>query len=223
MDLMTSEQFNLKDFLSTYYNNKEDIFREVTRLNENDQKVYNALIMDLININSGKISVTKQKKGKALENLVAFLIERSFFLSVFQNLRNSTNEIDQIVKLKSSGKDLNCYLPFDESEFLCECKNYNKKIGVTWVGKFFSLLTACNCKLGILFSYYGFTGTGWNSAAGLSKKLFLRNGVLILDFNIDDFRAVAKGDNIFRIIQTKIDKIKFDCDLSMHISHHPAE
>lgn len=44
------------------------------------------------------------------------------------------------------------------NKFITECKNHNKKVDVTWVGKFYSLMNLTDNSLGILFSYKGLTG-----------------------------------------------------------------
>lgn len=112
-------------------------------------------------------------KGEALENLVSYLLTISGnIFNVDRNLRTSTNEIDQIVTLTPQGKVLLTYHLIDPKldTFLGECKNYDKAVSVTYIGKFCSLLLTNNIKIGILFSYYGTSGTGWSNGAGLIKK-----------------------------------------------------
>ena len=115
-------------------------------------------------------------KGEALENLVSYLLTISGnIFNVDRNLRTSTNEIDQIVTLTPQGKVLLTYHLIDPKldTFLGECKNYDKAVSVTYIGKFCSLLLTNNIKIGILFSYYGTSGTGWSNGAGLIKKFYL--------------------------------------------------
>lgn len=112
-------------------------------------------------------------KGEALENLVSYLLTISGnIFNVDRNLRTSTNEIDQIVTLTPQGKVLLTYHLIDPKldTFLGECKNYDKAVSVTYIGKFCSLLLTNNIKIGILFSYYGTSGTGWSNGAGLIKN-----------------------------------------------------
>ena len=57
------------------------------------------------------------------------------------------------MKLTAAGKALqsNGILSAYYTNFIGECKNYNKKVGVTYVGKFCSLMLTTGCTLGILF------------------------------------------------------------------------
>lgn len=140
-------------------------------------------------------------KGEALENLVSYLLTISGnIFNVDRNLRTSTNEIDQIVTLTPQGKVLLTYHLIDPklNTFLGECKNYDKAVSVTYIGKFCSLLLTNNIKIGILFSYYGTSGTGWSNGAGLIKKFYLHKEKLedkycIIDFSIPKMKTTRSG------------------------------
>lgn len=170
-------------------------------------------------------------KGTALEDLVSYLLTISGgIFHVDRNLRTSTNEIDQIVSLSPKGKILlGHHLINDKLEnFLGECKNYDKSISVTYVGKFCSLLLTNHIKIGILFSYYGSSGNGWNNGAGLIKKFYLHKEKLedrycIIDFSIKEFDAILSGENLLQIIDKQLKSLQFDTDYSRYLSKHPAE
>ena len=171
-------------------------------------------------------------KGKSLEELVTFLLRVSGnIFEVKQNLRTSTNEIDQIFQLKPIGKFLlaNGFIDKRYELFLGECKNYNKAISVTYVGKFCSLMLTNQVKLGLLFSYHGLTGgSGWSNASGLVKKFYLHKEKVedrycIIDINKDDFISIKNGQNLLEIISNKILALQLDTDYIKHLSKHPAE
>ena len=170
-------------------------------------------------------------KGEALENLVSYLLTISGnIFNVDRNLRTSTNEIDQIVTLTPQGKVLLTYHLIDPKldTFLGECKNYDKAVSVTYIGKFCSLLLTNNIKIGILFSYYGTSGTGWSNGAGLIKKFYLHKEKLgdkycIIDFSIKEFEAILNGKNLLQIIDEQLKSLQFDTDYSRYLSKHPAE
>ena len=170
-------------------------------------------------------------KGEALENLVSYLLTISGnIFNVDRNLRTSTNEIDQIVTLTPQGKVLLTYHLIDPKldTFLGECKNYDKAVSVTYIGKFCSLLLTTNIKIGILFSYYGTSGTGWSNGAGLIKKFYLHREKLedkycIIDFSIKEFEAILNGKNLLQIIDEQLKSLQFDTDYSRYLSKHPAE
>ncbi len=170
-------------------------------------------------------------KGAALENLVSYLLTVSGgIFYVDRNLRTSTNEIDQIVSLTPKGKILLAYHLIDTKleNFLGECKNYDKAISVSYVGKFCNLLLTNSIKLGILFSYHGPSGTGWNNSAGLIKKFYLHKEKIedrycIIDFSITEFESILNGKNLLQIIDEQLKSLQFDTDYSRYLSKHPAE
>ena len=148
-------------------------------------------------------------KGEALENLVSYLLTISGnIFNVDRNLRTSTNEIDQIVTLTPQGKVLLTYHLIDP--------------------KLDTFLGECNIKIGILFSYYGTSGTGWSNGAGLIKKFYLHKEKLedkycIIDFSIKEFEAILNGKNLLQIIDEQLKSLQFDTDYSRYLSKHPAE
>lgn len=82
-------------------------------------------------------------KGKSLEELATYLLKISGDLFVVkQNLRTTTNEIDQIFIPTQKARVLiaNGIIDKRYELFLGECKNHKKSIDVTYVGKFCSLL-----------------------------------------------------------------------------------
>ncbi|WP_302681837.1 hypothetical protein [uncultured Ruminococcus sp.] len=191
---------------------------------------YELLLNDLEREQASKTSSTKDK-GAALENLVNYLLQCSGDLfEVYNDVRTNTNEIDQIIKLKVKGRMLRSLGVLDEryDEFICECKNYKNRVGVTYVGKFCSLMNSCNIKFGVLFSYRGVTGSGWKDSSGLIKKIYMKSNVnenptTIIDFNIEDFKSIRDGNNFLDIIETKIMKLKYDTNFETLIQPHPAE
>ena len=146
------------------------------------------------------------------------------------NLRTSTNEIDQVISLTPKGKILlgNHIIDKRLKTFIGECKNYQKAVSVTYVGKFCSLLLTNHIKLGILFSYHGISGTGWNNGAGLIKKFYLHKERIedrycIIDLSIKEFESILEGKNLLQIIDEQLKSLQFDTDYSRYLSKHPAE
>lgn len=173
----------------------------------------------------------KALKGRSLEELATYLLEISGDLfEVKQNLRTSTNEIDQVFIPKPKAKVLiaNGIISKKYELFIGECKNYNSTVDVTYVGKFCSLLLTNQIKLGILFSYHGISGSGWSNASGLVKKFYLHkekdeDRYCIIEFTKDDFIAIDKGENFLQIIENKLMNLRFDTDYTKYLSKHPAE
>lgn len=196
------------EILKYLVKNKIDEFYELQKWSEDDYATYDALLSQLIDLNKDKAAKTTDK-GKALEDIVRFIIKKTYFFDLYYNIPTSTNEIDQIIKLSDKGKqaliDLELskdILPVEEEIFLSECKNYATNLGVAWVGKFYGLLKTCDCKFGILFSVKGLSGeeAEWKDAHGLIKVFRLiekyqnNNDFYIIEFNLEDFQKIGNRD-----------------------------
>lgn len=209
--------------MNNLFDSEEEYLTEFTSIKGEKLVEYNDMLDCLENISKLKSKnphdrglITKAK-GESLENIVNFIIKNTSILEVYENIHTSTNEIDQVITLNYKGKRIReisgiSYdtLGLEGDCFLGECKNYNKSIGTTWVGKFFSLLKICgSCKLGIIFSFCGLSGEEdkWYDSHGLTKILYqlgsLNERIFILDFNIKDFYRISDGENFFSIIKKK--------------------
>ena len=216
---------------------EEAKWEKLCQLNEEQKEKYSKLLENFKALNEWDAEAEDAPpnlhnlKGKALEDLVGYLFKISGGLfKVVRNLRTCTNEIDDLISLTESGKIL-CgqkLIDWRLNNFLGECKNYNKSVSVTYVGKFCSLMLTNNVKLGIMFSYHGVSGKGWSNAAGLIKKFYLHREKLeerycIIDFSYKEFESILKGKNLLEIIDEQIKSLQFDTDYSCHLSKHPAE
>lgn len=204
-------------------------YEEICKLSSEQLIEYQRRLERLKTVNGGVYSTVE--KGDALESLVAYLLKISGgIFKVEKNVRTSSNEIDEIIELNSKGNILlNAgIIPERYASFLGECKNYEKKVNVTYVGKFYSLLQTTGNKTGILFSYYGVSGSGWSNASGLIKKIYLQREditrrVAIIDFSICDFEKISKGQNFLEIIDGKLKALRYDTSVEQFLSKHPAE
>lgn len=221
---MTQDAIDLKTYITYLVDKDIKSVDALLRFNTVELDEYNSLLEHFTQTNSSSASTAD--KGKALEDIVSYVIDKSTVFEVYENVRTSSNEIDLLTRLNRRGRMFasDGFLSFD-SNFLCECKNYNKKIDVTWVGKFYSLIKVTRNNIGILFSYHGLTGKGWNHATGLTKKIFLtdENNAKIIDFNIDDFNQLSKGISFIQIINDKIFSLQNDVSIDQLISTHPNE
>ena len=218
------------DSLITAFNNigNEISYKKICEFTERQKKEYNILLDNLKKVNSSKTSPAK--KGKALENIASFLIKSSNIFEVYKNIRTSTNELDQLVKANNKGKILlsNGIIDKRLKNFIGECKNYKDKVSVTYVGKVCSLLSTTKNKICILFSYHGVSGKAWEDAIGLIRKFYLskeneEDRFCIIDFNINDFISIQKGNNILQIIEDKILTLQNDTSYINLLSSHELE
>ncbi len=224
---------------------EEEVFYEYTNLKGNNLERYKSKLKELKEISfeksddphrRGEISA---EKGACLEELVRILIDGTGVLNRFCNVGTATNEIDFIVaknykaerlqeKISEKlGKSVEKMLKFGEY-FLAECKNHHKKVSATWVGKFYTLNKICgkSSNIGVFFSYHGISGKkeNWTDGHGLIKILNSTCGFSIIEFNIEDFEAIANGENFFRLFNKKLLELNIGADLSMYnIPHDNSE
>jgi len=228
-----SKGFSPKDFLKEevlkHLDEKEAIFKIATSFSSDERKHYSAMLATLRSMHSKNSKATNAQKGKALEDLVSFLLKCSAIFDVYENIHTSSNEIDHLIKLNYKGNKFKNegYIKFNNDIILSECKNYNKTVGVSWVGKFSSLMNYVETNIGLLFSYHGLSGSGWNDAIGLTKKFYLgsekNNRIFILPFDKNDFQRIEEGENLLSLIDAKMFALRTDTNFSIHISKHPGQ
>ncbi|MBS6644529.1 MAG: hypothetical protein KH366_13200 [Clostridiaceae bacterium] len=169
-------------------------------------------------------------KGKALEDLVVTLFKSTGgYFRIYKNLKNNTNELDVLVCYTDKAKSLSSKLDPRYSKLLCECKNYNTTVKVTYVGKFCHLMQCTSNNIGIFFSYYGLAGKNWGSSVGLTKKIYLmrekkEDKLYILDFKLKDFDDILNGKSIFQILDDKCLELELGLDdIMKYIVKHPNQ
>lgn len=212
-----------KEYLRICEEEGENVL-DILKFSSQHLLTYSSLLNTFIKTNKSK-SASTAEKGKTLEDLVEFIFKKSNIFLISKNVRTSTNEIDLLIKLNKPGIDFlnEGYINIDK-QLLCECKNYNKTISVTWTGKFYSLMKASNKNIGILFSYHGLSGKKWSSSSGLVKKINLLSGntCKILSFSLPDFQLLEQGYSFVHILEQKIDALDNDTSLE-DIKPHELE
>lgn len=184
---------------------------------------------------------TTKDKGDRLERLVEFIIRKTYFFEIYKNVHTETNEIDEVIVLSDRGRQaLTTFklsrdlIPIDRDLFLGECKNFKSNLGVTYVGKFYSLMTVTGITLGIIFTQKGLTGDseGYKDAYGLTKVLRMvensRNegkDFYILTFTMEDYEKMLNGKTFFDLIKAKKLEMQLASDYMAFIedNRHEAE
>ena len=170
-----------------------------------------------------------QDKGRLLEDLTSVLFQEGSgkIFNTRRNCRTSTNEIDLLLEWTDDarGLGLNTMYPCFGDSFICECKNYDGKVNVTYVGKFCSLLAVTETRLGIMISWDGITGRGkWDSSQGLLKKVALKQKIYVIALDKRDLKSIRdQRTNIFALIHEKYLALKDDIDYNQYIQTHEAE
>lgn len=163
------------------------------------------------------------KKGQMLENLIIKILRSTKIFKCIHNGHTTSNEFDVLVVLNYQGRNLRDkeiipkWIP---DSFLIECKNYKNDVGVSYVGKFYSLIDVSNCELGIFLSRTGVSGRDksyWDDAVAFIKKINLKYSEsnkkrILLDLNLDDIKKVLSEFNIVEIIENR--KIEIDTDIT---------
>ena len=203
-------------------------YEKICEFSIEEKEEYNRLLNRLIETNSSNFST--KEKGDALEDIARFVLNSGRIFDIYKDLRTTTNELDQLVKANNAGKLLFSHNLIDSrlNTFIGECKNYQNKISVTYVGKICSLLLTTETKICILFSYHGVTGSDWTYASGLIRKFYLSKEndserFCIIDFNINDFKDIQDGNNFLQIVHDKILALKIDTEyLDLLVPHENA-
>lgn len=212
--------------------NQKYSYEKICELSNEQIVEYKRLLKNFESVNgTDTANVTAKDKGKALENLAKYLLEISGgIFDVFENLRTTTNELDQFCRLKPAGKYLLANQIIDSrfSKIIGECKNYATTVNVTYTGKFCSLLLSNQVRIGILFSYKGVTGHDWTESCGLIRKFYLHKEneaerFCIIDFNIEDFRSIIRGENLLQIIENRINALQLDTGYDRFLVKHDLE
>lgn len=217
--ILEKNDLTLSDFLAAVDFDNSSLLRLGKCQQDNFIKIYNEIIKL-----KGKSS--QRTKGKLLEDLVSIIFDVNL-LEQARNIRTATNEIDMLLVWSEIARTSNIdhrFPCFGES-FLCECKNYNKKVDVTYVGKFYSLLKVSGAKFGVMVAWEGITGRGkWIDAHGLTKKIALKDNVYIVILDRKDLKLIYDEKiNIFSLLNKKYIELKNDVDFSKDITSHEQE
>lgn len=214
---LKNDNYSIKQYLQEIVQNSLDIFRELTSWSDKDKKEYVSLLEELKKPFDKETETTKSK-GDRLENLVSFIIKKTYFFDIYRNVHTGTNEIDEVITLSDAGKQaLDIYhiskdlLEIDSDIIIGECKNYSSTLGVTYVGKFYSLLISTDVSFGIIFTQKGLTGNEneYHDAHGLVKVLRIiekyqnNRDLTILTFTLDDYERLKEGVSFFELIRAK--------------------
>lgn len=168
-------------------------------------------------------------KGKLLEELTYILFHDGYpgVLECRKNCRTSTNEIDLLISWTEKARMAGINNAFQclGDAFLCECKNYEGKVDVTYVGKFCYLLRVSDSTVGIMVAWEGVTARGaWSDSKGLIKKNVLKDTKYIIVIEKKDLKRIfEKKTNIFSIIYDKYIALKNEIDYDKYIVKHEAE
>ncbi len=195
-------------------------YEENTRWSEETLTTYKRLLSNLKNLSSGN---NTKKIGDALEEVVFYLFDHSGIFKVCKNVKSATNEIDHVLKLSIQGEMLVKKLGWEvfglsenDRIIISECKNYSKKVGVTYLMKFYSLLKVSDIKLGFFFATNGITGKensyedgyGYLKVIRLFEKHSNNQEFYILPFTLEDLDSIESANDFFELVKTKKESLQ---------------
>lgn len=213
MSTQEPEGLSAKEYLQAIVQKPLNIFKELTQWSDEDKIEFKTLLEGL----EDKCSTTKEK-GNKLEDIVEFIISKSYFFEVYRNVETGTNEIDEVIRITDQGRQaINMFkisrdvIGIDNDIILGECKNYKDNLGVTYIGKFYSLMVATDVSFGIIFTKEGLTGKEeeFHDGYGLIKVLRIiekyrnKREFYILDFTKKDYDKLAEGKSLYDLIKAK--------------------
>lgn len=224
-DKNISENFSVAQYFEDIVKDDVKKFDTILQWSEEDKVAFKFLIKEL-----DVPSETTKQTGDKLENIVEFIIRKTFFFEVYKNVRTTTNEIDEVIVLSKLGKQAlhkfnlsRDLISIPNDIFIGECKNYSKSLNVTYVGKFYSLMKSTNISFGIIFTQHGLTGTSedFKDAYGLVKVLKIMEDLknpdkkfYILTFTREDYQKMIEGHNFFELVEAK------KLELTLHANYN---
>lgn len=186
---------------SFYYDPKIDEYKELERLYEEAKRVDN----------------NKNEKGSKFEDLIEFLMNRIKPIDASKEIHTETNQLDtfcvnRYVNAKIEGRIENIVLKKMGRTFICECKNEGKSPKNDYFGKLSNILLMSSDedisdKFGIIFSLKKAPKT----YIEMAKKLYFRNGTIIINIFKDDLDDIIyEKKNFLSILEFKIAVITKD-------------
>ncbi|MBY0001428.1 hypothetical protein H7S55_14715 [Priestia aryabhattai] len=169
-------------------------------------------LIDLVNESFDFPKEKNDEKGKRLEHLATYLLNRINCVEVIHDLRTESNQIDHKVTLGAFAP-LHPFLNEIGLNFISECKNQKSKVNVGQVQKVANLIDDHTLKFGVFFSREGIAGKGWRDAEGKRKKIYCKNRWAIISFTFNELVEIKDQKlNMITEMRKKYESLKFEVD-----------
>ncbi|MDE7310186.1 MAG: hypothetical protein K2N87_00945 [Eubacterium sp.] len=90
------ESYNVKEYMDKIVTNQLERFKTFTEWTQKDKAEFRKLL-DILRSPIDQECETAKGKGDRLENVVEFIIRKSYFYEIFKNVHTQTNEIDEVI------------------------------------------------------------------------------------------------------------------------------
>jgi len=154
------------------------------------------------------ISKLGDKEGRYLEYLAEYIL--SCMPGCRTNRRKRTKSTDYDLVCSMEGFEIDFRSEF-ERYFVCECKDWNKKVDFSAFAKFCRVLDSTKSRFGILFSKKGISGSGRTRDAEREQlKVYQDRGMVIVVIDSNDISSVCEGVNFINLLRSKYEKVRLD-------------
>ncbi len=159
-------------------------------------------------LEAADVAASPKEKGLAYENLASVALELIRCLRAkHRRLSTDTSEIDLIMEYV--GEPKLALLEQVGRYVMVECKNWSAPADAATLRDFIGKMQAARVKLGIVFSRAGVTGSHGRGARGVIRTAYQQDGTIVLVLTHEDLRAVARGEDLARLLDRRCDSVIF--------------
>ncbi len=157
------------------------------------------------------------EKGKTLEDLATYLALLIPGWIPRRNVKTVYNEFESDIIISNLIQAGNLNAELFGRNFLIECKNWSKAVGVQQVGYFLYRMRLTHTSFGILFASNGITGGNDNSedptektaATSMIRRAFSEDGNICIVLDSEDLDQLENGQSFWTMIVTKARTVQF--------------
>lgn len=156
-------------------------------------------------------------KGKTLEDLATYLALLIPGWIPRRNVKTVYNEFESDIIISNLIQAGNLNAELFGRNFLIECKNWSRAVGVQQVGYFLYRMRLTHTSFGILFASNGITGgnndaedqTEKTAATSLLRRAFSEDGNICIVLDSEDLDQLESGQSFWTMIVTKARTVQF--------------
>ena len=146
--------------------------------------------------------------GKWLELLTQYLISCVPGCRTCRRKRSLNTDYDILCTWQGHFVDFRSEL---NRYFICECKDWNKVVGVSYIDKFYRVIKSVKTNFGIFISTKGVSGQKkYKFSEREIAKIYQSDGIVIVTIDINDINQVLNGVNFISLLREKYERIRFD-------------
>jgi hypothetical protein len=154
------------------------------------------------------ISKLGDKEGRYLEYLAEYILSCMPGCRTYRRKKSKSTDYDIVCSMEGFEVDFRSEF---ERYFVCECKDWKKKVDFSAFAKFCRVLDSTKSRFGILFSKNGISGSGKTTDAEREQlKVYQDRGMVIVVIDYSDLSSVCEGANFINLLRSKYEKVRLD-------------